>query len=297
MSALPQPVIDFRPTGNLRFRRMKSNLFAALCVVAVTFALAMLVSLLGKVWADGHSRLSMEFFQRHTSGLPQMAGIKGALLGTVWVIVLTALIAVPVGVAAAVFLEEFNLRRNRFTEFIQVNISNLAGVPSIVYGLLGLALFVRTMGMGRSVLAGALTMALLILPMIIIVTQEALRAVPRSYREGSYALGASLWQTIRRQVLPAAVPGILTGIILSVSRAIGETAPLITIGAASFIAFTPSKVTDPFTVLPIQIYNWTSRPEKEFAEVAAAAIIVLMAVLILLNSVTLVIRARAKRHG
>lgn len=281
---------------HLRIRQLKAKLFGFFCLMSIVIAGLMLVALLYKVIADGGSRLTPEFFQNFTSSTALKAGIKGALAGTLWVIVLTALISVPLGVAAAVYLEEFTLRKNRFTEFIQLNIANLAGVPSIVYGLLGLAVFVRFMDMGRSIIAGALTMSLLILPMIIIVTQEALRAVPSSYREASYAMGASLWQTIRKQVLPSALPGILTGIILAVSRAVGETAPLITIGAATFIAFTPRGIGDQFTVLPIQIFNWTSRPDKAFAEAAAGAIIVLLGVLILLNSVAIIIRNRTQRR-
>lgn len=282
--------------SNLRFRKVKASIFGTVCLSSIVLAGATLVALLVKLWQDGAGRLSAEFFANFPSSIASQAGIKAALFGTLYVIVLTVVIAVPVGIAAAVFLEEFTLRKNRFTEFIQLNIANLAGVPSIVYGLLGLALFVRWLEMGRSVIAGALTMSLLVLPMIIIVSQEALRAVPRSYRDGSYALGASLWQTIRRQVLPSALPSILTGVILAVSRAIGETAPLITIGAATFIAFTPKRLGDQFTVLPIQIFNWTSRPEKAFAEAAAAAIIVLLAVLILLNSVAMVIRYRTQKR-
>lgn len=282
-------------TPNLRIRQLKARMFGALCLGAIMVAVIMLGVLLIKIWMDGSGRLSVGFFEGFSSSNPAKAGIKAALWGTIWVIAITTAIAVPLGVAAAVFLEEFTLRKTRFTEFIQLNIANLAGVPSIIYGLLGLALFVRWLALDRSVISGALTMTLLILPMIIIVSQEALRAVPSSYRDASYALGASHWQTIRRQVLPAALPGILTGVILSVSRAIGETAPLITIGAVSFIAFTPEKISDQFTVLPIQIFNWTSRPEKEFAEAAAAAIIVLILVLLTMNSVAIFIRSRTRR--
>jgi len=204
---------------------------------------------------------------------------------------------VPTGIAAAIYLEEFQRRRTWLTELIQVNISNLAGVPSIVYGLLGLAVFVRWMALDRSVISGALTMALLILPMLITVSQEALKAVPDSYREGSLALGATQWQTIYRQVLPAALPGILTGVILSLSRALGETAPLILIGAVSFVRFVPEGLGSSFTVLPIQIFNWTSQPQKGFQEAAAAGIIVLLVVLLSLNATAIYLRHRASRHA
>lgn len=278
-------------------RRFAESVFGVFCLTSIVIAGGLLLLLLWSVARDGLARLSPEFFQNFTSRFPEKAGIKAALFGTLWIIVPTILISVPVGVAAAVFLEEFVTRRNRITEFIQLNIANLAGVPSIVYGLLGLAIFVRMLALERSVLAGALTMSLLILPMIILVSQEALRAVPRSFRDGSYALGATQWQTIRRQVLPAAVPGILTGIILSVSRAIGETAPLITIGAVTYISFVPRDLDDKFTVLPIQIYNWASQPKVGFHDAAAAAIIVLLGSLLVLNSFAIILRNRARRSS
>jgi phosphate transport system permease protein len=212
------------------------------------------------------------------------------------VIAVTAALAVPLGVAAAVHLEEYG-GRGRISRLIEINIANLAGVPSIIYGLLGLGLFVRMMGMGRSVLAGACTLALLVLPVVILATREALRAVPKSLREASYALGATKWQTTWHQVLPAAFPGILTGLILALSRAIGETAPLITIGALTYVPFAPSDIWSPFTVLPIQIFNWVSRPQAAFATNAAAGIIVLLALLLLMNAAAIVLRDRFQRHG
>jgi phosphate transport system permease protein len=202
---------------------------------------------------------------------------------------------VPAGLAAAIYLEEYG-RRNRLSRFIEINIANLAGVPSIIYGLLGLGLFVRAFGLGRSVLAGAATLALLVLPTIILATREALRAVPPSLREASYALGATKWQTIWRVVLPVALPGILTGVILSISRAIGETAPLITIGALTYVPFVPDSLWSAFTVLPIQIFNWVSRPQADFAENAAAAILVLLALLLTLNAVAIWLRDRYRRQ-
>jgi phosphate transport system permease protein len=275
-------------------RRFKDRAFKVLCVLATMSAAAILAVLLYTIVRDGWSHLDSDFLTRFTSRIPSRAGIKAALFGTLWVVSLTTLIAVPVGIAAAIYLEEYTTRKTKLTEFIQVNISNLAGVPSIVYGLLGLALFVRFFALDRSVIAGALTMCLLILPTVIIVSQEALRAVPRSYREGSLALGATQWQTIRRQVLPSALPGILTGVILSVSRAMGETAPLITIGAVTYIASTPEKLSDKFTVLPIQIFDWSSRPQTGFHDAAAGAILVLLIALLTLNSLAIFLRNRAR---
>lgn len=280
---------------NVTWRKLKDKLFVFLCLFATFIGLLLLVLLLVGIWKNGGSRISWQFLTEFPSRIASRAGIKSALWGSVWIVILTGLIAIPIGIAAAIFLEEFTVRKNRLTEFIQINISNLAGVPSIVYGLLGLAVFVRTLGMGRSLIAGAFTMALLILPMLITVTQEALRAVPRSYREGSFALGATSWQTIRRQVLPSASGGIFTGIILALSRAMGETAPLIVVGAVSYVATVPAKLSDTYTVLPIQIFNWSSEARKGFDVAAAAAIIVLLGVLILLNSVAIYLRYRTKR--
>jgi phosphate transport system permease protein len=211
------------------------------------------------------------------------------------VIIVTAAIAIPIGVAAAVYLEEYG-GRGRLSRFIEINISNLAGVPSIIYGLLGLGLFVRAMAMGQSVLAGASTLALLVLPTVILSTREALRAVPKSLREGSYALGATKWQTVWHQVLPAGFPGILTGLILALSRAIGETAPLVTIGALTYVPFAPDSIWSAFTVLPIQIFAWVSRPQAAFAENAAAGILVLLILLLVMNGTAIAIRDRLQRH-
>lgn len=283
-------------SGISKARKTKNRVFGWFCFGSILIAVLILIYLLGSIVIDGAPRLSTQFLDSFPSRLPGRAGIKAALFGTIWVVGLSAVIAVPIGVAAAIYLEELSVRRNRFTDLVQVNIANLAGVPSIVYGLLGLALFVRWLSLDRSILSGALTMALLILPMIILVSQEALKAVPQSFRDASLALGATRWQTIRRQVLPAAAPGIFTGIILAVSRAIGETAPLITIGAAT-AWFVPTKVTDSFTVLPVQIFDWSSRAQKGFHENAAAAILVLLIVLVTLNSIAIVLRARAQKKA
>ena len=263
----------------------------------LTLAIGMgaLVALLTDVLIDGAARLSWEFLTSYPSRRASAAGVLPALMGSVYLIGLTALMAVPAGLAAAVYLEEYG-RRNRLSRLIEINIANLAGVPSIIYGLLGLGLFVRTLGLGRSVLAGAATLALLVLPTIILATREALRAVPPSLREASYALGATKWQTIWNVVLPVAVPGILTGVILSVSRAIGETAPLITIGALTYVPFVPDSIWSAFTVLPIQIFNWVSRPQAEFAQNAAAAILVLLALLLTLNAFAIWLRDRYGRR-
>ncbi len=273
----------------LRVRRALGVLFAILCLAATLAGIAALAVLLIIVAGDGLGRLSWDFVTSYPSRHPEEAGIKAALYGTLWLMAFTALFAVPLGIGAAVYLEEF-APRNWVTRIIETNINNLAGVPSIVYGILGLAVFVRYMDLGRSILAGALTMALLILPIIIVSAREGLRAVPQSIRDGSLAVGATRWQAVRFQVLPAAFPTMLTGVILALSRAIGETAPLIMLGALLFIPYVPESPFDRFTVLPIQIFNWVSRPQPEFQENAAAGIIVLLIVLLGMNAVAIVLR-------
>jgi phosphate transport system permease protein len=261
----------------------------------LVIALAMLALLLVDVVRDGAPRLTWTFLVSYPSRHPALAGVWPALTGTLWLLVLTAALALPLGVGAALYLEEY-ARQGRWSHVIEVNIANLAGVPSIIYGLLGLGLFVRALQMDRSLLAGASTLALLVLPMIILTTREALRAVPSSVREASLALGATRWQTIWHQVLPQAMPGILTGLILSLSRAIGETAPLVTIGALTYVPFAPDSVWSPFTALPIQIFNWVSRPQQDFQANAAAAIVVLMVVLVTMNGLAIWLRDRARRR-
>jgi phosphate transport system permease protein len=268
--------------------------FLAVCLLSVFLPLAMLAVLLGDVFLDGAGRLSWDFIRGFPSRRAAAAGIWPALIGTVYLIGLTAVMAVPIGVAAAVYLEEYG-HRSRVAGFIEVNIANLAGVPSIIYGLLGLEVFVRLFGMGSTVLAGACTLALLVLPVIIMASREALRTVPDSLREGCYALGATRWQTIRQVVLPVALPGILTGSILAVARALGETAPLIVVGAVVFITFAPTLSSD-YTALPIQIFNWVSMPQAAFLENAAAAIVVLVVVLLLLNSVAIFLRNKYQQR-
>lgn len=275
-------------------RRRADAIFRVLCFAAAGVGVALLLVFLTKIFIDGRSRLSLDFFTSKLSQRPLKTGIWPAVVGSLYVMLLTGLIAVPIGIAAAVYLEEFNAQRSRLTNFIRLNIANLAGVPSIVYGLLGLAVFVRWMALKQSVLAGSLTMSLLILPMVIIVTQEALRAVPGSFREGSLALGSTQWQAIRHQVLPNAMPGILTGVILSLSRAIGETAPLIVVGAASYVSALPKRWDDRYTVLPIKIFDWSLEARHEFIDDAAAAILVLIVALLCLNSVAIYLRSRSQ---
>ncbi len=279
----------------LQVRQWMERMFKAITVTTLMIALVTLAALLVDAFVDGMGRLSWQFLTSYPSRKPEQAGILSALVGTIYLMILTVLFAFPVGVGAAIYLEEY-ARHHWFSRVIEVNIANLAGVPSIIYGLLGLELFVRAMGFDRSLLAGALTMALLVLPIIIISGREALRAVPPSIREASYALGASRWQTIRHQVLPLAFPGILTGAILAFSRAIGEAAPLITIGALTYIAFLPDGLLAPFTALPIQIFNWVSRPQKGFFANAAAGIIVLLIVLLLMNSISVYLRHRFQKR-
>jgi phosphate transport system permease protein len=293
MASVSAPTPEQRPIQKKPFRPA-DMIFAAAMVVALSIGLIALGLLFWQVLSEGWSSLSWSFFTNYTSRNPEDAGIRAALLGSLWVLVLVAIIAFPIGVGASIYLEEF-APKNRLTRLIEVNIANLAAVPSVVYGILGLAAFVRFFGLGRSIIAAALTLSLLVLPIIIVASREALRAVPRSIREGGLALGATRWQTVRSQVLPAALPGVLTGTILALSRAIGEAAPMILVGAAAFIATDPSGLSSSFTVLPIQIFNWTSQPRPEFREIAAAGIIVLIALLLVLNLAAILLRNKFTR--
>ena len=277
-------------------RKQADLLFQIVSLFTLVIALAALGVLVVDIFNDGASRLSWTFLTNIASRRPDEAGVYHALMGSIWVILLTGALALPIGVAAAIYLEEYGTR-SRVARFIELNIANLAAVPSIIYGLLGLGVFVRLMQMGQSVMAGAATLALLALPVVILSTREALRTVPSTIREGSYALGATKWQTIWHQVLPMALPGVLTGLILALSRAIGETAPLITIGALTYIPFAPDSVWSKFTVLPIQIFNWVSRPQAEFKVNAAAGILVLLALLLSMNAIAIVVRDRYQRQG
>jgi phosphate transport system permease protein len=290
-------------------RYRTDGIFQVITWTSVVIALLVLAVLIIDVLVDGLPFINWNFLTSFPSRKAEQAGLLSALAGTIWVMLTVAVLAFPIGVGAGIFLEEF-AEDNWFTRIIEVNINNLAGVPSIIYGLLGLQVFVRLLGPngwlfeqtgiditgGRSILTGALTLALLVLPIIIVSTREALRSVPDSLRLAGFALGATRWQVVREQILPIATPGILTGTILALSRAIGETAPLITIGALTFISFLPENLQSPFTVLPIQIYNWVSRPQKDFHDLAAGGIIVLLIVLLAMNSTAVLLRNKLQKR-
>ena len=276
-------------------RRLAELAFRGLLLGAVGVGVLALGVLLYDVAADGLPKLSTDFLTKFPSRIiPSNSGIQSALVGTIYLMAITAVFVVPLGVATAVYLEEYADRERWWNRLIEVNIQNLAAVPSVVYGILGLAFIVRSpLNMGPVLLAGALTLGLLVLPVVIIVAREAIRAVPPSIREGSMALGATQWQTIWKQVLPGALPGVATGVILALSRAIGETAPLIVIGAALFARFNPESITDSrFTALPLQIFSFISDPSDEFRSLGAAAILVLLGILLLMNSVAIFLRNR-----
>jgi phosphate transport system permease protein len=288
----PRPALQrdaLRFDTRRRARALWGALFHVMCLLATFVGIVVLGALLFDVVATGAGRLTWEFLNGFPSRFVERAGMKPAIVGTMWTLALTACVAFPLGVGTAIWLEEY-APASRLKSIVEANISNLAGVPSIVYGMLGLAVFVRYLAMDRSILAGALTLALLILPVIIIASQEAVKAVPNSIRLGAYALGATRWEAIRYHVLPLALPGILTGTILALSRAIGEAAPLIVVGALAFVPFVPNSPLDPFTVVPIQIFNWVSRPQAEFWELAAAASIVLLALLLSMNAAAILLR-------
>jgi phosphate transport system permease protein len=276
-------------------RKWRGHIFHALCLMAILIGLAMLGALLYNILSQGLGMLDWDFITSFPSRFPERAGIQAALLGSIYVVAIAGSLAFTLGVGAAIYLEEY-ATRSRFAAIIQTNIANLAGVPSIVYGILGLEIFVRSLGLGKSVIAGGFTLALLVLPIVIIVAEEAIRAVPSSIREGGYALGATRWQAIWHLVLPQAFPGILTGVILAVSRAIGETAPLIVMGALTFVPFSPDGLFSRFTVLPIQIFNWVSRPQEGFHEAAAAGIIVLLILLLSMNAVAILLRNKFQKR-
>jgi phosphate transport system permease protein len=295
MKLLERPTRAPLATGKRTETAPRALIFQALLLVCLLVGLVTLIALIVDVVRDGAGHLNGQFVRSLDSRFPSKAGIAAAFAGTAWLMLLTALISFPIGVGAAVYLEEF-ARKGRLTTFIEVNIANLAGVPSIVYGLLGLAVFVRFMHLGRTLLAGALTLVLLILPIIIVSAREALRAVPDSIRHGALAVGASTWQTVWYHTLPSSMPGILTGVILGLSRAIGEAAPLITIGALTYLNFVPHGPLDTFSAMPIQIFNWTSRPRVEFQQVAAAGIMLLMGMLLLMNAIAIFLRNRYERR-
>ena len=275
--------------------RLNDQIFKYLGIAATMIGLIVLAYFIIDIVADGIARIDWDFLTSLPSRKAEKAGILPAWAGSAWILGMTALFALPLGVAAGVYFEEY-AKHSRINHLLEINIANLAGVPSIIYGILGLEVFGRMMGLGESVLAGSFTLALLILPIIIVATREAIKAVPSSLREASYGLGATKWQTIKLQVLPAASGGILTGTILALSRAVGETAPLIVIGALAYVPFVPSGPMDQFTVLPMQIFNWTSRPQAAFLVNAAAAIIVLLAITFVMNGIAIYLRNRWQKN-
>ncbi|HEY9629548.1 MAG TPA: phosphate ABC transporter permease PstA [Coleofasciculaceae cyanobacterium] len=292
-----QPLSSNLFTANLPQRYRLDRLFVFFCRVAIVLSVLALAVLMYDFLTDGLPRLNGQFITSFPSRRAASAGIAPALVGTFWMLFLVALIAFPVGIGAGIYLEEF-ASDSGLSRIIEININNLAGVPSIVYGLLGLQLFVRGLEPitgGRSVLSGGLILSLLVLPIVIVTTREALRAVSDSIRQAGAALGATQWQVVREQILPIAIPGILTGTILALARAIGETAPLVVIGALTFVPYLPTDLQSPFTVLPIQIYNWISRPQPAFHDNAAAAIIVLMLVLLTMNATAIYFRNKFQK--
>jgi phosphate transport system permease protein len=270
-------------------RKRNGTLFYGACLILALIALLLDVLIVGLPWLD------WQFLTGTPSRRPEQAGILYALVGSIQIAIIVAIITFPIGIGAAVYLSEY-APDNRLTRLLQTNISNLAGVPSIIYGIFGLAIFVRLLGLGPVLFSGAATLALVILPLVIIASIEALKAVPDAQREGAYALGASRWQMVRGTVVPAAAPGIMTGIILSMARAIGEAAPLVVIGAAAFVTQLPQPFVGGFTVLPIQVFSWAQRPQADFQGIAAATIIVILVLIFILNLLALLVRARLSRH-
>jgi phosphate transport system permease protein len=275
--------------NNEAMNRFKDKAFKVFGIICTFIGLVLLVIFLAQVIWMGAARIDWSFLTSLPSRHPMESGIYTAWVGTLWILGFTTLFAFPLGVGAGLYLQEYQ-RNTWFARFLEVNIANLAGVPSVIYGLLGLEIFVRILDFGNSILAGSLTLALLILPIIIVATREAVSAVPQSVRDASRALGASKWQTIWNQVLPSSIGGILTGVILAISRAIGETAPLIVVGALAYVPFTPQGPMDQYTVLPIQIFNWVSRPQHAFVTNAAAGIIVLLAITFAMNGLAVYLR-------
>jgi phosphate transport system permease protein len=278
-------------------RLVKNNISKILFLLATLFGLVVLVTLIYRVLVDGIGWINFDFLTNKLSTSAERAGIMGAILGTLWLMVVVAPVTMFLGIGTAIYLEEY-ATKGRLQSFIQTNISNLAGVPSIVFGILGLTVFVRTFDLGNIILAGGLTMSLLVLPIVVVASQEAIRAVPQFLREASYGMGATKWQTIKKVVLPASIPGILTGVILALSRAIGETAPLVVIGIPALLIPFPDNIFDKFTVLPMQIYYWTidSALVDEYANLAAATIVVLLLVLFVMNSIAVIIRNKFQKR-
>ena len=289
--------IDFKLNqNNLSRRKFIGIIFLAFCLLGVLVAMMGLISLLIQVILQGYEWVTPNLIFNYPSRHPEQAGLWAALIGTLYMMGLTALITVPTGVGAAIYLEEY-APKNWITSFIEINTSNLAGIPSIVYGLLGLSIFVYFLKLERSILAGSLTMSLLILPVLILASREAIKAVPRAHREAAFALGGDKWQVVKMAILPTAFPGILTGVILALSRAIGEAAPMVAITALVYITFIPVTPMDRFTVMPIQIFNWISRPQDDFRGLAAGGIIVLLILLLSMNSIAVILRNKFQKRS
>ncbi|QBP40903.1 phosphate ABC transporter permease PstA [Paenisporosarcina antarctica] len=276
-------------------RMIVNKIFQAIFLVATLFALLTLGVLFYRIISQGMGFLTPDFFMNFSSRFPEKAGIKAALVGSLWMMAVVAPVSLILGVGSAIYLEEY-ATKNKINSFIRMNIANLAGVPSVVFGLLGLTIFVRALSLGNSILAAGFTMSLLILPVIVVASQESIRAVPKELREASYAMGATKWQTIAKVVLPSAIPGILTGGILALSRAIGETAPLVVIGIPVIIQFLPENFLSQFTAMPMQIFDWAKRPQEAYQSVAAAGIIVLMIFLLAMNSIAVIIRNKFQKR-
>lgn len=287
--------MDLHATGAVARRQLTSRFSRYVFFGATLIGVVVLLFLAIDTVRVGNGPLSIDFLTNYPSRFAARAGLRSGILGTLWVMGATILLAIPVAIGTAIYITEF-APRNRLLTLIELNLANLAGVPSIIYGILGLAVFVRLLSLGPSIIAGALTLAIMILPMTVIASVEAIRQVPPSTRDGSLALGATRWQTVWHHVLPGAMPGIMTGTILAISRAAGETAALIMVGAAGFIAFDPHSVTDDFTVVPIQIYNWTTVPNEDFRALAASGIIVMMVFILALNLAAAIIRERFRRY-
>ena len=275
-------------------RKARARIFQALMIFSLAVSMGVLIWLLISTFIDGIPALDSKLFTNPPSSLPEEAGARPAILATLYIAVLVLLFSVPIGVGTAIYMEEYAKKERWYNRFLEVNIQNLAAVPAIVYGILGLAFIVRGIGVGRVLLAGALILTLVVLPTVIIASREALRAVPDSIRQGGYALGATKWQVISKQVLPASIPGIATGSILALSRAVGETAPLLLIGALTYVAFDPT-ILGPFTALPVQIYTWVKLPDAGFQQLAAAAIIVLLAIVLGMNAVAIFLRSKFRQ--
>jgi len=280
--------------NRIKINRIIDKAFYFVGVIATLTGMVLLAIFIGDIIGDGVKRLNWDFLTSLPSRKPEKAGIFTALKGSQWILILTAFISLPIGIGAGIYLEEY-AKTNRFSKILEINISNLAGVPSIIYGLLGLEIFARVMGLGRSILAGSMTLSLLILPIIIVATRESIKAVPRSIIDASYAMGATKWQTVWNQILPASMGGILTGIILALSRAVGEVAPLIVVGALAYVPFKPDGPMSEYSVLPIQIFNWISRPQHGFILNAAAASIVLLIITFFMNGIAIYLRNRWQR--